>query len=90
MLEFEITNEPEFKLTVYDEETIKKHDLVGEAVFFLQGVTRGEIKQKAIEILFKGKMAGTVYVDFDFKGRMGKKLGNAFMAKLASSGINTE
>ena len=44
VLEFEISTEQEMKLTVFDEETIKKHDLVGEAVFFLAQVTRGEIK----------------------------------------------
>ena len=35
VLEFDITNEQEMKLTVFDEESIKKHDTVGEAVFFI-------------------------------------------------------
>lgn len=62
-------------MTVYDEESIKKHDKVGEAVFFLQAVTKGEVKQRPIEILFRGKNAGTVYVDFDFKTQMSLNVG---------------
>ena len=82
ILEFDITNEQEMKLSVLDEETIKAHDLVGEAVYFIQAVTKGEIKQKAIELLFKGKMVGTVYVDFDFKTRMGQNLGSKLLSGL--------
>ena len=44
VLEFDITNEQEMKLTVFDEESMKSHDLVGTAVFFLLGVTKGEVK----------------------------------------------
>ena len=44
ILEFDITNEQEMKITIYDEEKIKAHDVIGEAVFFLQEVTKGEIK----------------------------------------------
>ena len=75
------------KLSVFDEEKIKKHDTVGEAVFFIHGVTKGEIKQKPIEILYKGKMAGTVYVDFDFKTRMGQNIGNKLLAGLNLGGL---
>ena len=35
ILEFEINNEAEMKLTVFDEESIKKHDTVGDAIFYL-------------------------------------------------------
>ena len=87
MLEFDITNEQEMKLTVFDEESIKKHDTVGEAVFFIQGVTKGQVKQKPIEILYRGKMAGTVYVDFDFKSRMGQNVGNKLLAGLNLGGL---
>ena len=86
VLEFTITNEQEMKLTVFDEETVKKHDRVGEAIFFLHGVTKGEIKQKPIEILYKNKLAGTVYVDFEFRTQMGVNLGNKLLSGLNLGG----
>ena len=43
VLEFE-TDAPTLKLTVWDEESIKKNDLVGEATFHYDKVTRGELK----------------------------------------------
>ena len=67
ILEFDIKNEEEMQLIVYDEEHVKKHDLVGQATYFLRRITLGEEKQKPIEILHKSKMVGTVYLDFDFK-----------------------
>lgn len=89
VLEFDISSahESEMKLTVYDEESIKKNDTVGHAVFFLHGVTKGDIVQKPIEILYKGKMAGTVYVDFDFKTRMGQNVGAKLLAGLNLGGL---
>ena len=44
ILEFEINNEAEMKLTVFDEESIKKHDTVGDAIFYLIQVTKQEIR----------------------------------------------
>ena len=40
------------------------------------------MKQKPIELTFKGKPAGTIYVDFDFKSRMGQKLGGQLLKGL--------
>ena len=82
VLEFDVTNEMELKISIYDEEKIKAHDLVGEAVFNILEVTKGELKQKPIELNFKGKMVGTVYVDFDFKSRMGQLIGKKLLSGL--------
>ena len=44
VLEFDISDEQEMKLTIFSESSIGANDFVGEAIFFIQGVTRGEIK----------------------------------------------
>ena len=46
ILRFKITSETSMKLIVYDEEKMKaKHDLVGDAIFFLNKVCSGQVKK---------------------------------------------
>lgn len=54
------------RVMVYDEEKMKKNDLVGEAIVFLDKITTSEMKQQAIEVMYNGKIAGTVYVSYEF------------------------
>jgi len=72
ILRFKITSETQMKLIVYDEEKMKaKHDLVGDAIVFLNKVCSGELKKQSVEILHKGKSAGTVNIEFDFMTKLG-------------------
>jgi len=48
-----------------------KHDLIGDAVFFLNKVFTGEAKRQQIEILHKGKSAGVVNIELDFMTKLG-------------------
>jgi len=48
----------------------------------LDRVTKGEIKQAPVEVLFNSKMSGTVYVEFEFKGRMGQNIAKSLMSKI--------
>lgn len=73
---------------MWDEEKVKKNDLIGEAIFHYEKVTRGECKQAPIEIMFKNKYAGTVYVEFDFKTRMGQNIGNSLISKMKIGGVS--
>ena len=82
MLDFEIDGEETMQVTVYDQETIKKHDLIGEATFYLDGVFKGDVTQMPIEIYFKNKMVGTVYVDFEYKSKLMKKIGDSLVKGL--------
>lgn len=83
ILRFKITNETQMKLIVYDEEKMKKkHDLVGDAIFFLNKVCSGEIKKHTIEVLHKGKSAGFVNIEFDFMTKLGQEVGKQLVAGL--------
>jgi Ca2+-dependent lipid-binding protein len=66
ILKFQITNDPEMKLAVWDEEKNKKHDLVGDTIFFLNRITNDNIKKEEIEITYKGKSSGKIMLEFEF------------------------
>ena len=71
------------KLIVYDEEKLKqKHDLVGDAIVFLNKVCSGQVKKQQVEILHKGKSAGFVNIEFDFMTQLGQQVGNKLVAGL--------
>jgi Ca2+-dependent lipid-binding protein len=88
-LKFDVTNDPEMKLTVWDEEKHKKHDLVGDTVYFLNRITNDGIKEEEIEITFKGKSAGKVKLEFEWKPSNVMQMGmqNALAGKLKSAGF---
>ena len=65
-LHFNVVNEQKVHLTVYDHERFKKeHDLVGEASYDLADIPDGD-SDAVIEILYKGRLAGSVKVVFEF------------------------
>ena len=70
------------KVTVWDEEKVKSNDLIGETVVYLAGITKGEIKQQPIEIIYKNKMVGTIYVEYEFQTRMSQQVGSSLMKGL--------
>ena len=83
ILRFKVTNETQMKLLVYDEEKLKaKHDLIGDAIFFLNKVCSGELKKQTIEILYKGKSVGQVNIEFDFMTKLGQQVGSKLLSGL--------
>jgi len=57
-------------ISVFDEEKIKKHDLVGDMTMFLDKICKGEMTKEWIEITYKGKLAGTILLEFAFKNSL--------------------
>jgi len=55
----------------------------------LQNITRNEVKQQAIELFFKSKLAGTLYVEYDFVGKMGQEVGKKLLKGLNLGGAAT-
>ena len=64
ILRFQIKDEVQMKVTVFDEEAFKsKHDLVGEATIDLAKILAGEVEQMTIELKYgknMNKKAGDV------------------------------
>ena len=76
------------RVRVYDEEKMKKNDLVGETICFLQKIMSGETKQDAIEIMYNGKLAGTVYVKYEFEERASQQVGISLGGVAATAAAN--
>jgi len=56
------------KITIYDEEPSKNHDLVCATIVFLNTITaEGATTEKTIELTHKGKIAGKIKLNFEFK-----------------------
>jgi Ca2+-dependent lipid-binding protein len=66
VFQFNLAPQAEMIVKVFDEETIKKHDLVGEATYDLDEVSAGRKTSDTVLITFKGKSAGHVILDFEF------------------------
>ena len=59
------------KIAVFDHESLKaNHDLVGDATIDVDGIKAGLVKKQTIEILYKGKHAGVVNLEFDAMAAM--------------------
>jgi hypothetical protein len=48
------------KITIYDEEPRKAHDLVCDFIYFLGPVCQGNIKEEEVQLTYKGKPSGKV------------------------------
>ena len=70
-MRLQVTTEKSMKVTVFDEEKFKsKHDLVGDGTIDLDGIKAGLVKKQTIEILYKGKHAGLVNLEFEALGQL--------------------
>ena len=76
-----VTTEKSMKVTVFDHEALKaKHDLVGEGTIDVDGIKAGLVRKQTIEILYKGKHAGLVNLEFDAMAAMAPVVGGQPMA----------
>lgn len=53
---------------MWDNETFKSHDLVGECVIDLFNVKNNEGKKEWFPLTYKGNPAGEIYANFYLKG----------------------
>ena len=81
-MRLQVTTEKSMKVTVFDEEKFKsKHDLVGDGTIDLDGIKAGLVKKQTIEILYKGKHAGLVNLEFETLGQLAPLTGSTVMGQ---------
>ena len=55
-----MNREEEINIECFDEESLKKDDLIGTAIVFLDGIKKKRKSSEQVKLLFKGKEAGIV------------------------------
>ena len=86
ILEFSIEDETSMHISVFDgEET-----LIGDATYQMNHVLRGKVTQKPVQINYQGKMVGTVYLEFKYKGPIPTALEGKTLSNASTLHVNSE
>ena len=88
ILRFKVTTEKTMKVIVYDEEKMKaKHDHVGDGTINLDRILAGHVKKQTLQIMHKGKSAGSINLEFEVMNQMAANVGSKLVAGMNLQGI---
>lgn len=71
-LPFNVANEDVVTVEIWDSDSMSKNDLIGGGSVALNTVCKPQPVSQEVQLYYKGKMAGTVYCNFNFQGQGGK------------------